>query len=83
MLVEIGHFAEAAAAQDALVQYLTTFNADVATVTTKTAQPFGQVSLQTGASVFWVRDAIWVRLQASPTEVPNCKVPISTTYPSN
>ena len=73
VLVQIGHYTEAAVAQVVLRQYLATFHADVATVVKKTDKPLGQVSLQTGISVFWVRDAIWVRVQASSTNVPNRK----------
>ncbi|KAL2024324.1 hypothetical protein VTK56DRAFT_8806 [Thermocarpiscus australiensis] len=67
VLADIAHHTDAAAAQDVLRQFLATFDGDVAAAASKTARPLGQVSLQTGTSVFWVRDAIWVRLQAAPT----------------
>lgn len=74
VLVNIGHYTEAAAAQEVMRQYLSTFDADVSTVTRKPDKPLGQVSLLTGASVFWVRDAIWVRLQVVPPLGPQGKL---------
>ncbi|KAK0718567.1 hypothetical protein B0T26DRAFT_803382 [Lasiosphaeria miniovina] len=78
VLLDFVHCTEAAAAQDLLKQYLGTFDGDVSAVTQKTTKPLGQVSLQTGTSVFWVRDAIWVRVQSLSSEVPKA----SPTPPS-
>ncbi|KAK0732939.1 hypothetical protein B0T26DRAFT_745041 [Lasiosphaeria miniovina] len=68
--VEISHQTQAADAQDVLKYYLAMFDGDVAVFTKKTAKPLGQVSLQTDGSVFWVRDCLFVKVNATDHYVP-------------
>ncbi|KAK0728883.1 hypothetical protein B0T26DRAFT_800522 [Lasiosphaeria miniovina] len=71
VVVEIAHYTDAPLAQNAMRQHLNTFDADVSLIATKTDKPLGQVSLQTAGSVLWVRDALWVRVEAvSPFAPP-------------
>ncbi|KAK3375554.1 hypothetical protein B0T24DRAFT_664731 [Lasiosphaeria ovina] len=68
--VEISYQTQAADAQDVLKYYLAMFDGDVAVFTKKTANPLGQVSLQTDGSVFWVRDCLFVKVNATNPYVP-------------
>ena len=44
--------------------YLDSFSQDIGSVAKKPAQLLGQVALQSAYSVFWVRDAVWVKIEA-------------------
>ncbi|KAK0717612.1 hypothetical protein B0T26DRAFT_872038 [Lasiosphaeria miniovina] len=62
--VLFAHYTDASAAQGAMRQHLAMFDGNVGLVAKKPDRPLGQVSIQTGTGVFWVRDAIWVRVEA-------------------
>lgn len=68
--VLVAHYTDASAAQGAMRQHLAMFDGNVGLVTKKPDRPLGQVSIQTGTGVFWVRDAIWVRVEAVPSFGP-------------
>ncbi|KAK3373099.1 hypothetical protein B0T24DRAFT_702496 [Lasiosphaeria ovina] len=86
VVVEIAHYTDAPLAQNAMRQHLNTFDADVSLVAIKTDKPLGQVSLQTAGSVLWVRDALWVRVEAvspfAPPGTPGTSATGSTPLPS-
>ncbi|KAK1762874.1 hypothetical protein QBC33DRAFT_623429 [Phialemonium atrogriseum] len=66
VLVDIVSLADAPSAQRAMKLYLDRFETDIAVVTKKLDQKIGQVAVQTEGSVFWVRDAMWVRVVGVP-----------------
>ena len=68
--LDITNFADSRAAQEAMKTHLELFDQDPSSVCKKPDQRLGQAALQTGSSVFWVRDAVWVKLTAGSSVVP-------------
>ncbi|KAK3336426.1 hypothetical protein B0T19DRAFT_480955 [Cercophora scortea] len=65
--LDLTHFIDAQHAQDAMLMDLSLYDADVTTITTRPATPLGQISLRTRGSVFWVHNALWVKLGLTGT----------------
>ncbi|KAK3366265.1 hypothetical protein B0T24DRAFT_416542 [Lasiosphaeria ovina] len=68
--ISISHHTAPLGAQNSMRMRWETSTHEVDVVTTKTAVPLGQASLQTGLSVDWVRDAVHVEVEAGPTFYP-------------
>ncbi|KAJ7211305.1 hypothetical protein GGX14DRAFT_394234 [Mycena pura] len=62
--VDLTICADAKSAQDAMNFYLNSFTQDYKDVLKKTDRLLGQVSLQTAGSIFWVRDAVFAKVDA-------------------
>ena len=67
VFVAIANCKDATTAQELMVAYLRTFQSDIQTVTKKAERQLGQVALQSGTAVYWVRDALWVQVIAEYT----------------
>lgn len=62
IFISIANCKDAHTAQKMMADHLSMFQAKVSTVTKRPGEDLGQVALQTDSSVFWIRDAMWIRL---------------------
>jgi len=60
--VRITSCKDATTAQEMMVSYLNTSQNDIRTSTKKPERQLGQVALQSGTKMYWVRDALWVQV---------------------